>query len=207
MYRSHTALPRSPFISLPHCCLSRLAGVSQKAREIPSYNHRSVKPHKEPSLRTAQKSQRALPVKPAPSSLPALCLSLLLLFHVCVVSAVVFSRARDDFHRHRSLSGPQQAEAITIAYTQLDNLTAQVAHMRHMLATDMLVHRGGMVEWKRDEEAQRRQAERDRKEQEERKRRVQEIRRQQRQQAAQQQTAGRQQDESQKPQQHEPSST
>jgi len=100
---------------------------------------------------------------------------------------VVLARARDDFHRNRSLSGAQQAEAITLAYTQLDNLTAQVQHMRQMLATDMLVHRGGMVEWKRDEEAQRRQEEVDRKEQAERKRRLQEVRRQQRKAATQQQ--------------------
>ena len=67
---------------------------------------------------------------------------------------MVLSRARCDFHANRSLSGPQQAEAITIGYTQLDNLTAQVEHMRAMLAADMLVHRSGMVEWRRDEEAQ-----------------------------------------------------
>ena len=32
----------------------------------------------------------------------------------CVSSAVVLSLAREDFHRNRSLSGPQQAEAVTV---------------------------------------------------------------------------------------------
>lgn len=112
---------------------------------------------------------------------------------------MVFARVRDDFHQNRSLSGAQQAEAVTIGYTQLDNLTAQVAHMRQMLAADMLVHRGGMVEWRRDEEAQRRQEERDRKEQAERKRRLQEVRREQRKAATQQPTASTQQQQQREP--------
>lgn len=67
--------------------------------------------------------------------------------------------------------------------------------MRAMLATDMLVHRGGMVEWRRDEEAQRRREESERKEQAERKRRAQEIRRQQRNAASPPQPVSRQQHE------------
>ena len=98
---------------------------------------------------------------------------------LCADRAVVLARARDDFQRNRTLSGALQAEALIVGYTQLDNLTAQTEHMRHMLAADMLVHRGGMVEWRRDEEALRRQEERDAKEQAERRRRVQQLRRQQ----------------------------
>ena len=115
----------------------------------------------------------------------------------------MLSRARDDFHRNRALTGREQADAITLGHTQLDNLTAQVAHMRSMLAADMLVHRGGMVEWRRDEEAQRRQEERDRKEQAERKRRLQEVRRQQRVAATQQQQSADQQQPEQQQKQHQ----
>lgn len=117
----------------------------------------------------------------------------------------MLSRCRDDFQRNRSLSGSQQSDAVTIAHTQLDNLTAQVDHMRRMLAADMLVHTSGMVEWTRDEEAARRHEETARREAADRKRRLQEIRRQQRQidreaqQSKQHSASGQQQQ-----QQHEP---
>ena len=99
---------------------------------------------------------------------------------VSALSSVVMSRTRAEFRRHAALSGPAAAEAVTVGWTQLENLTAQAEHMRSILQQDMLVHRGGMVEWRRDEEARRRQEEREQKEREESKRKLQELRRQQR---------------------------
>ena len=184
----------------------------QRARDIPSYNHRSAATHfhshSSPSNEGPPCHTSHCHSSPLSLYLSARSHSLFISCRVCCVSAVVVSRARDDFHRNRSLTGPQQAEAVTIGYTQLDNLTAQVAHMRQMLATDMLVHRGGMVEWRRDEEAQRRREEMERKEQAERKRLLQEIRRQQRKAATQQQQSANdgQSQPAPQQQQHEPSS-
>lgn len=102
----------------------------------------------------------------------------------------MLSRARDDFHRQSSLTDPSSiSAALLVAHTQLDNLDAQVVHMRQVMQQDMLVHRGGMVEWSKDEEATRRHDERERKEKEERKRMMQQIRQHKRQQ--QQQTEGK----------------
>ena len=90
------------------------------------------------------------------------------------------SRAREDFHRHASLTdAAARADALTVGLAQLDNIAAQAAHLRSIMQRDMLVHRGGLVEWRRDEEATRRLELQQQREQQERKRRMQSIRKQQ----------------------------
>ena len=124
-----------------------------------------------------------------------LCWSVMVVvMRVLCCRSYVMSKAREEFQRARSLSDAAAvSEAMTVGYTQLDNLEAQVAHMRSMIEQGALVHRGGMVEWRKDEEAARRLEERQRREKEERKRRMQEIRRLQKIQQQQQQASNAQQ--------------
>ena len=99
------------------------------------------------------------------------------------------SKCREEFHRAQGLrDATAVSDALTVGYTQLDNLDAQVAHMRAMMQQGALVHKGGMVEWRKDEEATRRLEERQRKEKEERKRLLQQVRRLQKLQTAQPQS-------------------
>lgn len=83
----------------------------------------------------------------------------------------VLHKTRSEFHSHAQVTdAAEQQQLILIAETQLDNLTAQVVHMRELLNKDMLVHTAGMKEWSKDETATVRLEEQQKKAEQERRR-------------------------------------